>query len=91
MISTLSSAVRNLLIFGIRLYQKLLSPLKISRCPFLPSCSEYAVDSLKEYGVFKGFVLAVWRILRCNPFNRGYIDLPRNWADKFRFKTESKS
>lgn len=80
------SIVANLLIFAIRIYQRVLSPLKISKCPFLPTCSEYAVNSLEQYGAFRGIILTVWRVLRCNPFNHGYVDPPMNWAQKFKFK-----
>ncbi len=44
------------------------------RCVYFPCCSEYAVQSLKGHGVFKGLILGVWRILRCNPWTRGGVD-----------------
>lgn len=43
-------------------------------CKFHPSCSQYAIDALREFGLFKGFVLASWRLLRCNPWSRGGVD-----------------
>lgn len=43
-------------------------------CRFYPTCSEYAVQSLEKYGVFIGGAKAIWRILRCNPFNKGGFD-----------------
>ena len=58
----------------IRLYQRLLSPLLPSVCRYWPSCSEYFADALQRKGLFKGFALGVWRILRCNPFSRGGFD-----------------
>ncbi|NLB16311.1 MAG: membrane protein insertion efficiency factor YidD [Clostridiales bacterium] len=63
----------------IRLYQKFISPLKPPCCRFTPTCSEYAVNALKEWGFIAGTVLSVWRILRCNPFGRGgYDPVPEN-------------
>ncbi len=43
-------------------------------CRFYPTCSTYAVDSFTKYGVLKGGAKAIWRILRCNPFNKGGMD-----------------
>ncbi len=61
-------------IFLIRLYQKFLSPLKPPSCRFKPTCSVYAIEALKEWGVIVGLALAFWRILRCNPFSKGGYD-----------------
>lgn len=58
----------------IRLYQKVLSPLFPPSCRFVPTCSEYSYQALKKYGAIKGAALSVWRILRCNPFNKGGYD-----------------
>lgn len=58
----------------IRWYQRYLSPMLGSQCKFLPTCSSYAIEAIERYGVIKGSGLAVWRILRCNPFNRGGYD-----------------
>ncbi len=63
------------MIRGIRLYQQYLSPMKGGiRCPYLPTCSQYAVEAIEKYGAVKGSLLASWRILRCNPFSKGGID-----------------
>lgn len=62
------------LIFSIRLYRKYISPIKKPSCRFMPTCSVYAIEALKEWGPIAGSVLAVWRILRCNPFSRGGYD-----------------
>ena len=43
-------------------------------CKYHPSCSQYAIDAFKEFGLFKGTVLAGWRLLRCNPWSRGGVD-----------------
>jgi len=59
----------------IRLYQATLSKtLPVDTCRFYPSCSHYGYQAIYKYGIFKGGWLAVWRILRCNPFNRGGFD-----------------
>jgi hypothetical protein len=43
-------------------------------CIFEPTCSRYTEDAIEEYGLFKGSAMGVWRILRCNPWNRGGYD-----------------
>jgi uncharacterized protein len=66
----------------IRIYQHTLSLdhgiLKIfapyGRCRFHPTCSDYAIVAIEKYGLFKGTLKAVWRILRCNPWNKGGYD-----------------
>lgn len=66
--------IRDILILLVRLYQRLLSPLKMAifgpqgACRFSPSCSDYAIEALRTHGVIKGAALAAWRILRCNPW-----------------------
>ncbi|MCL5031185.1 MAG: membrane protein insertion efficiency factor YidD [Bacteroidetes bacterium] len=66
--------MRNIFVLFIRGYQKFLSPLFPPSCRFYPTCSEYAVQAFQKYGVFKGGTKAAWRILRCNPFNKGGYD-----------------
>ncbi len=44
------------------------------QCKYHPSCSQYAIDALSEFGFLKGSVLAAWRLLRCNPWSRGGVD-----------------
>src|SRR4030066_111901 len=59
----------------IRAYQKVISPtLPEGTCRFYPSCSHYGYQAIYKYGIFKGGLLTAWRILRCNPFNRGGFD-----------------
>ena len=57
----------------IRFYRKYISPCKPPCCRFVPTCSEYAYEAISKYGAIKGGVLALWRLLRCNPFNNGDI------------------
>lgn len=66
-----------LLSFLIRGYQRFISPCLGPRCRFTPTCSEYALQALKVHGAAKGSLLAVLRILRCNPlFPWGYDPVP---------------
>ena len=57
----------NTLIIIIKIYKLILSPFLRNNCRYLPTCSEYFIDSLKEYGFFKGCVIGVKRILSCHP------------------------
>jgi putative membrane protein insertion efficiency factor len=66
--------MRAVLAAPIRLYQRFISPLIAPRCRYHPSCSAYAVDAFRSFGVLRGLVLAGWRLLRCNPLSRGGID-----------------
>ena len=63
-----------ILIRLIKFYQKYISPRKKPCCRFTPSCSQYAVEAISTYGAFKGTFMAIWRILRCNPFCAGGYD-----------------
>lgn len=63
-----------MLILPIRAYQRVISPLTPPSCRLYPSCSAYAVESIEVHGAVKGFVLASWRLVRCNPWNRGGVD-----------------
>jgi len=62
----------------VRGYQLLLSPLLPARCKYHPSCSQYALDAFHEYGLARGFVLAAWLLLRCNPWSHGGVDYARD-------------
>ncbi len=62
------------LIFLVRLYQVILSPLLGQRCRFYPTCSEYAIESLRRHGAWKGLWLALRRVGRCHPFHPGGVD-----------------
>jgi len=71
----LKNGLKRFLIFGIRIYRKYLSPLKVStHCIYTPTCSQYAIEAIEKYGPFKGSFLACKRILRCNPFAEGGYD-----------------
>ena len=49
--------------------------MKRTKCPYFPTCSEYGLKAVEKYGVCKGGLLALWRIIRCNPFSKGGYDL----------------
>ena len=66
--------MKKILIKMIRFYQKYLSPLKRGKCPYYPTCSAYGLEAIQKYGALKGSLLAIWRILRCNPFSHGGYD-----------------
>ncbi|NUO80404.1 membrane protein insertion efficiency factor YidD [candidate division KSB1 bacterium] len=69
--------MKHLLVFLIRVYQKLISPLLPPSCRFYPSCSEYACQAIQKYGVMKGAYLAGRRLLRCHPWHApGYDPVP---------------
>ena len=55
-------------------YQRLVSPALPRRCKYEPTCSAYAVQAIRSFGILRGSVLAAWRLLRCNPFSHGGYD-----------------
>ncbi len=66
--------MKTILIKLIQFYQKYLSPMKRTKCPYYPSCSQYGLEAVGKYGALRGSALAAWRILRCNPFSGGGYD-----------------
>ena len=70
----MSRLVTAVLTAPIRLYQRFISPLLPRRCKYEPTCSAYAVQAVRSFGPVRGTVLAVWRVLRCNPFSHGGYD-----------------
>lgn len=58
----------------IRFYQRRISPNTPPACRFQPTCSQYAYTAIERFGAFKGGGLAIWRLLRCNPFCKGGYD-----------------
>ena len=63
-----------LLIKLIKIYKFLISPLLGNSCRYFPTCSEYSIEALKTYGLFKGLLLSVKRILSCHPWGSGGLD-----------------
>ena len=66
--------MKRILIAIVRGYKKFISPLLPPSCRFTPTCSEYAMEAISKHGAIKGSMLAIWRILRCNPFCKGGYD-----------------
>ena len=69
------TALRSVAVAPLRAYQRFISPALPRRCKYHPSCSEYAVQAVRRYGILRGVVLAGWRVLRCNPWSDGGVDL----------------
>ena len=69
-----TDVLSSVLLSGINFYRKYISPLSGPHCRYVPTCSEYAIQAIKKYGALKGSLLAIWRILRCNPFAKGGYD-----------------
>ncbi|WP_082753813.1 membrane protein insertion efficiency factor YidD [Mycobacterium sp. NAZ190054] len=61
-------------VYVIQLYRHTISPLRLPTCRFMPTCSQYAVDALTEYGFFRGGWLALVRLLKCGPWHNGGWD-----------------
>lgn len=66
--------IKKFLIKVIRIYQQKISITKPARCRFYPTCSEYSAVAISRFGVIRGILLSIWRLLRCNPFFRGGFD-----------------
>ncbi|MCK5707254.1 MAG: membrane protein insertion efficiency factor YidD [Candidatus Aureabacteria bacterium] len=66
--------IKKTILFFIRLYQKILSPIVGRCCRFEPSCSHYMIHAIEKKGLIKGIAKGSWRILRCNPFSKGGFD-----------------
>ncbi len=75
---------KKIVLFLIRVYQKTLSPdhgplkekFPHGYCRFYPTCSEYGYQVVEKYGVIRGVPKMVWRIMRCNPWSKGGVDMP---------------
>ncbi|WRS30814.1 membrane protein insertion efficiency factor YidD [Actinomycetaceae bacterium MB13-C1-2] len=70
----MANPISSILLAPIHLYQKHISPGLPARCRYYPTCSAYAVSALQIHGPIKGFLLATWRLMRCNPWSRGGVD-----------------
>lgn len=66
--------MKKILIKIIRIYRRYISPMKAPCCRFYPTCSQYAIEAIEKYGALKGSFLAIKRILKCHPFNKGGYD-----------------
>ena len=68
------SIARRLVLAPLAVYRRVISPALPRRCKYEPTCSAYAGQAIREYGILRGLVLAGWRLLRCNPFSHGGYD-----------------
>ncbi|MBO5148505.1 MAG: membrane protein insertion efficiency factor YidD [Clostridia bacterium] len=66
--------MKKVFLYLIKFYQKHISPMKKPCCRFYPTCSQYALEAIQKHGAFKGSLMAIWRILRCNPLCKGGYD-----------------
>lgn len=66
--------MKRFVLFFIVLYQRYVSPLKGPTCRFRPTCSDYAAEAIEKYGLSRGGMLALSRLIRCHPFSRGGYD-----------------
>jgi uncharacterized protein len=66
--------VKRLLLAPIAAYQRWISPSLPRRCRYEPTCSAYAAQAVRRFGALRGGLLALWRLLRCNPFSHGGFD-----------------
>jgi putative membrane protein insertion efficiency factor len=70
----LPRAARLVVVTPIVVYQHVISPAIPRRCKYEPTCSRYALEAIRQYGILRGLVLAGWRLLRCNPWSHGGYD-----------------
>ena len=66
--------MKRALLWLIRFYRSAISPRKPAMCKYIPACSQYGLEAIERFGAFKGGLLTLWRILRCNPFGKGGFD-----------------
>lgn len=70
---------KRIVLLPVRFYRRFISPLSPPCCRFTPTCSQYCIEAVDEWGVIRGLALALWRVLRCNPWSRGgYDPVPKN-------------
>jgi putative membrane protein insertion efficiency factor len=70
----MNQRARSFVLCLLRGYKWALSPLLPPACRYVPTCSDYAMEAVDRYGVFRGSLMAMWRVLRCHPFVRGGYD-----------------
>ncbi|KAJ1398279.1 putative membrane protein insertion efficiency factor, partial [Ochromonadaceae sp. CCMP2298] len=68
--------VKKAMLSSIKWYKSSLSPMLPKACRFLPTCSSYGLEAIETFGPWRGGLLTVWRIFRCNPFGGSGYDPP---------------
>lgn len=77
---------KNIFILTIKFYQKLISPFCLGKCKFVPTCSNYTIEAILKFGIFKGLYLSFIRICKCNHFSKGgYDPVPENLYGEYRW------
>lgn len=66
--------MKKIFLWLIKFYRSSISPYTSPSCKYYPTCSQYGLEAIERFGAFKGGILTVWRILRCNPFSKGGYD-----------------
>jgi putative membrane protein insertion efficiency factor len=66
--------MKRLMLTVLQSYKRIISPALSPACRFVPTCSEYAAEAVEYHGVWRGALLAAWRLIRCNPFTAGGYD-----------------
>jgi len=82
--------MRTVSVTVINFYQKWISPSFAPRCKYYPSCSSYAVSAISHYGI-RGVGMALWRLVRCNPWSHGGVDYPVKNSSLNEYKTTEKT
>jgi len=82
--------MRTLLVAAINFYQKWISPSFAPRCKYYPSCSTYAASAISHYGI-RGVGMALWRLVRCNPWSHGGVDYAVKTSSLIKYKTTEKT
>ena len=79
----INKLIIQILIKVIKIYQFFISPMLGQNCRYLPTCSEYSIQSFQQFGIVKGFVLSIKRISKCHPWgNYGYDPVPKKIREK---------
>ncbi len=65
---------KKIFVYIITFYRKAISPHTNPSCRYTPTCSQYAITAIEKHGALKGLFMAIWRVLRCNPFSKGGYD-----------------
>jgi len=74
LLKKLNIILSKIFVFLIQIYRKVISPLTPDNCIYYPTCSNYSIQALQKYGFVKGIIMAAWRVIRCNPWNKGGYD-----------------
>jgi putative membrane protein insertion efficiency factor len=70
----MSQILKTAVLLLLRAYKWAISPMFSPACRYVPSCSEYAIEAIDRYGVVRGSLMAIWRVMRCHPFAKGGLD-----------------